>query len=74
MNVKLILTVILSSLAIWFVAQNSAVVEIVFLIWRFSIPAALLIFLTLLGGFLLGWTLHSYLAYRKAVDEYNYLR
>lgn len=74
MNVKLILAVILSSLAVWFVAQNSSVVEIAFLFWRFSISTAVLIFLLLLGGFLLGWSLHSYLAHRKSVDEYNYLR
>jgi uncharacterized integral membrane protein len=49
-------------------------VEIEFLFWRFSISTAVLIFLGLLAGFLLGWSLHSYLAYRKSVDEYNYLR
>ncbi|MFA6903995.1 MAG: lipopolysaccharide assembly protein LapA domain-containing protein [Gallionellaceae bacterium] len=74
MNLKLILTVMLSGLAVWFVAQNSTVVEIAFLFWSFSISTALLIFLGLLAGFLLGWSLHSYLAYRKSVDEYNYLR
>jgi uncharacterized membrane protein YwzB len=30
---------------------------------------ALLIFFTLVIGFLLGWFLHSYLSYRKAKDE-----
>ena len=30
---------------------------------------ALLIFFTLVIGFILGWSLHSYLSYRKAKNE-----
>ena len=65
MNLKLILILTLASLAVVFVAQNSALVEIIFLFWSASISSALLIFFTLMIGFVLGWSLHSYLAYRK---------
>jgi uncharacterized integral membrane protein len=68
MNLKLILLLILSSLAVIFIAQNVAVVEIGFLFWRVSMSSALLIFFTLMMGFILGWFLHSYLLYRKSKD------
>ncbi len=73
MNFKLTMILILSSLAVIFVAQNIAVVEVSFLAWHFSMPSSLLIFFTLLVGFILGWFLHSYIAYRKSKDVYEYL-
>ena len=36
--------------------------------------SALLIFFTLMIGFVLGWFLHSYLVYRKSKRELVYLR
>lgn len=74
MNFKLALVLILGSMAVLFIAQNSNVVEIGFLFWRASMSSALLIFFTLMIGFLLGWFLHSYLSYRKSRDELGYLR
>jgi uncharacterized integral membrane protein len=74
MNLKLTLIVLLSSLAVLFIAQNTTVVEIGFLFWRASISSALLIFFTLLTGFVLGWAIHSYVLYRKSRDEYSYMR
>ena len=65
MNLKLALIVVLASLAVLFVAQNVATVEIGFLYWRTSMSSALLIFFSLLLGFLLGWFLHGYLLYRR---------
>ena len=73
MNLKLVLILLLASLAVVFVAQNVAIVEIGFLFWKASLSSALLIFFTLMIGFVLGWSLHSYLAYRKARDESVYL-
>ena len=72
MNLKLVLILLLSSLAVVFIAQNMAVVEIGFLAWRASMSTALLIFFTLLLGFLLGWILHGYLLYRKSKRESVY--
>ena len=69
MNFKLALILILSSLAVVFVAQNVAVVEIGFLFWRASMSSALLIFFTLMIGFLLGWFFHGYLLHRESRDE-----
>lgn len=74
MNLKLALVLILASLAVMFIAQNVAAVEIGFLFWKVSIASGLLIFFTLLMGMILGWSAHSYLLYRKSRDEYNYLR
>jgi uncharacterized integral membrane protein len=53
-NSKLVLILILASLAVVFVAQNAAVVEIAFLFWGISMSSAILIFFTLMLGFLLG--------------------
>lgn len=67
--IRLTLILILSSLAVIFIAQNVAVVEISFLYWRASMSSALLIFFTLMIGFILGWFLHSYLLYQKSKGE-----
>ncbi|MDD5176381.1 MAG: LapA family protein [Sterolibacterium sp.] len=69
MNMKLILILILSSLAVIFIAQNVTVVEINFLIWKASMSSSLLIFFTLVLGFILGWFNHGYVLYRKAKAE-----
>jgi len=74
MNFRLTLILILSSFAALFIAQNSNVVEISFLFWRASMSSALLLFFTLMIGFLLGWFIHSYFLYRKSKDDFIYLR
>lgn len=73
MNFKLALVLILSSMAVLFIAQNVAVVEIGFLYWRASMSSSLLIFFTITTGFLLGWFVHSYLVYRRSRNK-NLLR
>ena len=72
MNFKLILILVLSSLAVVFIAQNVAVVEINFMLWRTSLSSALLIFFTLVLGFVLGWFNHGYVLYRKSKRESVY--
>ena len=77
MNLRLLLMLILSSLAVLFIAQNVAVVEIGFLYWRASMSSALLILFSLMTGFVLGWFMHSYRLHRKAMcnkGELLYLR
>lgn len=66
MNLKLILVLALSVLAVLFIAQNVAIVEISFLIWQTSMSSALLIFFTLITGILLAWFLHAYLQHHQA--------
>ncbi len=65
MNLKLILMLILSSMALIFADQNSAVIEIWLLSWKVSVSISLLIFAILIFGFVMGWFLHGYLLYRK---------
>lgn len=74
MNMKLALVLILSSLAVVFVVQNVAAVEIGFLFWRGSMPSSLLIFVVLMLGFFLGWFLNDYLRYRKYQGRAVYSR
>ena len=69
MNFKLIAIIIMVSIAAIFLVQNVAAVEVTFLFWSISLSRALLIFFTLVIGFILGWSLHSYLSYRKAKNE-----
>jgi lipopolysaccharide assembly protein A len=62
---KLILSLILAGLAVLFVVQNVAVVEVRFLFWGLHMTLSLLIFLLFAGGLIVGWLLHSYWAYRR---------
>lgn len=74
MNLKLLLLLMLSSVAAVFVAQNVAVVEIRFLFWGTAMSSALLIFFTLMTGFVLGWFTHGYLLHRRTADDKGELR
>lgn len=65
MHFKLILSLILAGLAVLFVIQNVAVVEVRFLLWGLPMTLSLLIFLLFAGGIIVGWLLHSYWAYRR---------
>ena len=64
MNVKLILSVILAGLALIFIIQNTAVVDIRFLFWTLSMSRLLLFFFLLVIGVILGWLLHGYSMHR----------
>jgi len=63
---RLILILIIAVLALIFVIQNVAAVEVNFLAWTVSISRALLILFTLAIGFILGWLLRSYAGYRRS--------
>lgn len=69
MNYKLILILIFVGLAVLFIIQNVAVVEIQFLFWSLQISRSLLIFFLLVIGVIIGWFLHSYLKYRKSKSD-----
>ena len=66
MSVKLVAAIVIVSLCVVFLIQNVASVDVVFLLWSITLSRALLIFFTLVIGFVLGWFLHSYVAYRQA--------
>ena len=71
MNFKITLVVILVCLALIFVVQNIQVVTVSFLFWEISMSRAMLLFFSLLTGFIIGWFLHSYLSYRKDKKEFS---
>lgn len=56
-KLKLTLSVVLIGLVMVFTLQNTAVVEVHFLLWTLSMSLVLLIFGLLLVGVLLGWLL-----------------
>jgi uncharacterized membrane protein YciS (DUF1049 family) len=64
-HLKLILSLLLAGLAVLFVVQNVAVVEVRFLLWGLQMTLSLLIFLLFAGGLIVGWVLHSYWVYRR---------
>ena len=66
MNYKMLLILILSGLAVLFIIQNVAVVEIQFLFWATQMPRSLLMFLLLAIGIIIGWFLHGYVKHREA--------
>jgi len=69
MNYKLIFILFLAALAILFIIQNVAAVEIQFLFWSIQMSRALLIFLLFAIGIIIGWFLHEYVKYRKGKDD-----
>jgi putative membrane protein len=75
MNFKMGLVAILVFFALVFVAQNIDVVTVKFLLWEISMSRAVLLFFSLLTGFIIGWLLHSYISYRrdkKEIQNINY--
>lgn len=65
MNLKLIVILVASGLALLFIVQNVATVEIQFLFWSTRMPRSLLIILLLGSGFALGWFLNGHLRQRR---------
>ena len=63
MNAKIILGIILAGMAAVFLIQNAASADMTFLFWTLSMSRALLMFLILSLGFILGWLLHG--SFRK---------
>jgi len=65
MSFKVGLIAILAFIVLIFLAQNTEVVKVSFLFWEMSMSRAVLLFFSLLIGFVAGWILHSFLSYRK---------
>lgn len=55
--------------AVIFIVQNAAVVEIKFLAWSLSISRALLMFLLLAFGVIIGWLMHSVTTLKKKKQQ-----
>jgi uncharacterized integral membrane protein len=65
MHLKIILMVIIACFALVFTLQNVVAVTVSIFFWDISLSLALLIFFILAIGFIIGWFLHSFIAYRK---------
>jgi len=71
MNLKMLIVLILAGLAVLFIIQNVAVVEIQLLFWAVQISRSLLILLLLAIGIIIGWFLHGYVRHRRNRSESN---
>ncbi|WP_455207656.1 lipopolysaccharide assembly protein LapA domain-containing protein [Kaarinaea lacus] len=69
MQTKLIVTLVLVGLAVLFIVQNAAVVDIRFLFWKLSMSRALFMFFMLAVGIVTGWVLHSYFLHKKDTQK-----
>ena len=58
-KIRIVTGLVLLLLVAFFTLQNTEVVTITFLFWHFSLSRALLIFLVLVTGVVVGWALHS---------------
>jgi uncharacterized integral membrane protein len=65
MNYKMIIVLIFTGLAVLFIIQNVTVVEIKFIFWSFQMSRALLMFILLAIGFIIGWFMHGHLKHKK---------
>ena len=64
MNTKLVVSLVVACLVVIFILQNTAVVNVHFLFWSLSMSRSLLIIVFVGIGILVGWLLHSYVAFR----------
>jgi putative membrane protein len=71
MNLKLVLGIILAGMAAVFIIQNVTSVNLTFLFWTLSMSRALLMFLILSLGFILGWLLHGSFRRMKTINLQN---
>lgn len=65
MNYKIVLILILVFLAVLFIIQNVALVEVQFLFWSIQMSRSLLMFLLVAIGIIIGWFLHSFFKHRR---------
>ena len=65
MSLKLIVGLVLAGLVVVFAIQNAEPVEFRFLIWSFALSRALMMFILLAVGMLLGWMLHALTTFRE---------
>ncbi len=59
-NLKLVLGLVSLTLVVVFSIQNAELLQVNFLIWSFEMRRALLLFLVLAVGILIGWAAHSF--------------
>lgn len=65
MNARLVTSIVLILLALIFVAQNTEMVRVTFLLWAMEMSLALFILMLLVIGMLAGWMLRSYYRHHR---------
>ncbi|MFA9460807.1 lipopolysaccharide assembly protein LapA domain-containing protein [Thiohalorhabdus sp. Cl-TMA] len=65
MYYKLLLALVLLILVLIFVLQNTTIVDINFLVWKFTLSRGLLVLIVLLVGMLIGWLGRAQMAHRN---------
>jgi putative membrane protein len=71
MSFKLIFVLILAGMAVLFIIQNVTTMELTFLFWTLSMSRALLMFMILLVGVIVGWLLHGSVRKIKTIPMQN---
>ena len=71
MSIKLIIGLILAAVVVLFILQNVTTMELTFLFLTLSMSRALLMFLILSIGILLGWLLHGSSSKIKTIPLQN---
>ena len=65
MKVKLVIGIILLSITILFVYQNTDRVPVDFIAWSVDVSLALLVLVVFVSGLAIGWLLNSYLRFSR---------
>jgi len=65
MKVKLVISIILVSIAFLFVYQNTDLVSIDFLAWSVDVSLAFLVLIAFAAGLASGWLLNSFLRFSR---------
>jgi len=68
MILRIFSTLVLAALALAFVLQNVAAVEVRFLLWSFSLSASLLLLIVLFLGVAIGWLLGLARRHKRDAD------
>jgi uncharacterized integral membrane protein len=63
MKIKLAISIILALLAFLFITQNTETVRVAFLAWSVEMSLVLLVFIMLMAGVIIGWSLNGYLRF-----------
>ena len=66
MNIKHYAGIAAGLILVIFILQNMTVVDVRFLFWHLSVSRAIMIFILLAIGIVIGWLLHSYYLTHKA--------
>lgn len=72
-NLRLTIGLFLAGLIVLFTLQNAEIVELHFLWWKWSMPRAVMTFIVLTIGIIIGWILSTWMHHKRsqAVEDNN---